>query len=119
MINVIADSRGFVADLPTDGIKHIAINVIKPGCIKGNHYHKLKNEYFYLASGQVVFILENTETNAIGKYTLSSPMAFVEIPKNHAHKVENIGDSDAVLIQMADQLYNDSDSYKYLITEVC
>lgn len=114
-MNVISDSRGFVADLPTDGIRHIAINVIKPGCIKGNHYHKLKNEYFYLASGQVVFTLENIKTKTIMVNTLSSPMALAEIPKNHAHKVQNVGESDAVLIQMADQLYNNTDSYKYII----
>lgn len=44
------------------GIQYIASIELRAGSVRGNHYHKVKQEYVYMLSGTVTLILEDTTT---------------------------------------------------------
>ncbi|HEX7858707.1 MAG TPA: cupin domain-containing protein [Verrucomicrobiae bacterium] len=51
----ITSPRGDLAVL-TDGttpIRHLSYLELRPGMIRGNHYHKQRREWFYLISGEL------------------------------------------------------------------
>ena len=55
----INSPRGELAVL-TDGnvpIRHLSYLEMRPGMIRGNHFHKLRQEYFYLISGDIELTL--------------------------------------------------------------
>jgi|SRR5215831_11179983 len=44
------------------GIRYIAHIELRAGSVRGNHYHKVKQEYVYMLSGRVSLVLEAAET---------------------------------------------------------
>jgi oxalate decarboxylase/phosphoglucose isomerase-like protein (cupin superfamily) len=60
----ISSPRGELAVL-TDGtvpIRHLSYLEMRPGMIRGNHFHKLRQEYFYLISGNISLSLADVAT---------------------------------------------------------
>jgi oxalate decarboxylase/phosphoglucose isomerase-like protein (cupin superfamily) len=60
----ISSPRGELAVL-TDGtvpIRHLSYLEMRPGMIRGNHFHKLRQEYFYLISGNISLSLSDVAT---------------------------------------------------------
>lgn len=47
------DERGTIDQLIHDGYKQINVITSKKGVIRGNHYHKLNDEAFYVVSGSL------------------------------------------------------------------
>ena len=53
---VFEDSRGFLSQLIHDGFKQINVLFSKKGCSRGNHFHKVSKEAFYVVDGSVEVI---------------------------------------------------------------
>lgn len=51
------DDRGALIQLVHDGYKQFNIVLSKQGIIRGNHYHKVSKEAFYIISGSVDVVL--------------------------------------------------------------
>ncbi len=47
------DERGTIDQLIHEGYKQINVITSKKGVVRGNHYHKLNNEAFYVVSGKL------------------------------------------------------------------
>src|SRR3954463_271765 len=47
-----------------EGIRYIAQIELQAGSIRGNHYHKIKEEWIYMMSGEVMLLVEDLETKA-------------------------------------------------------
>ena len=112
MENIISDERGFVVDLPIEGVKHIALNMINVGYTKGNHYHKEKIETFIVISGLAEFIIENINTKE-QKIMVLKELENIVIDKEFSHKVKNVGNCKLYLLQVADQAFSPKDTFKY------
>jgi oxalate decarboxylase/phosphoglucose isomerase-like protein (cupin superfamily) len=57
----IQSQRGEMAVL-TDGytpIRHLAYIELRPGMLRGNHFHKLRHEYCYLIAGELTLTLSD------------------------------------------------------------
>ena len=94
----IQSPRGEMAVL-TDGatpIRHLAYIELRPGKLRGNHFHKLRHEYCYLISGELeltLFHLESSEKTVVqmraGDMTFISPgIAHALNPTSPGHAVE-------------------------------
>ena len=46
-----ADERGTIEQLIHDGYRQINVITSRKGVVRGNHYHKLNEEAFYIISG--------------------------------------------------------------------
>lgn len=118
------DERGGLVEMLKENdiekpIKQINVITINPGFERGDHYHKEKFEWFFVARGNVELSLYNTETKEKQIIELSAEKPqVVNITPNIAHKFKNISKETAVLIYAINHVYNPSqtDTYPFKIT---
>ena len=56
--------RGEMAVL-TDGttpLRHLSYLELRPAMLRGNHFHKLRHEFFYLIHGELTLVLSDIDT---------------------------------------------------------
>lgn len=80
---------------------------VNPGVIRGNHYHQQKNEWFFIAQGQIELVLGDRETaeQTILRLSGDHPET-VFIPAGIAHAVRNTSATTAVVVAYIDQEFD-------------
>jgi UDP-2-acetamido-2,6-beta-L-arabino-hexul-4-ose reductase len=109
------DQRGsFTEFLKNPELGQLSVNIIKPGITKGNHWHNTKNEKFLVVSGRGRIRLRKLFTQEVIEYPVSAArLTIVEIPSGYAHNIENLGDTELVIIIWANESFdkNKPDTY--------
>ncbi|ANQ53653.1 capsular polysaccharide biosynthesis protein CapF [Thermosipho sp. 1070] len=102
------DHRGsFTEFIRTIDRGQISVNIIKPGVVKGNHWHHTKNEKFLVVSGKGVIRLRKINSDKVIKYYVSGDkLEVIDIPPGYTHNIENIGSTDLVTIIWANELFD-------------
>jgi len=102
------DNRGsFTEILKSSSFGQISVNVIKPGIIKGNHWHHTKNEKFVLLDGQAKVKLRQINSNVIFTYDMSvKSLQIIDIPPGYTHSIENDGLTDSILLIWASEIFD-------------
>lgn len=102
------DNRGsFTEFIKTPDRGQVSVNIIKPGIVKGNHWHHTKNEKFLVVSGTGVIRFRRIDADEIIEYYVSSDkLEVIDIPPGYSHNIENIGDTDMVVIMWANERFN-------------
>lgn len=93
------DDRGFLSQITSKG-KWSQVNYIKSniGSIRGNHYHELNRELFYVIEGRFFLILEIENTKLV--YDIVAEDMFIIEPRVR-HSFEYI--EQTMLITMYDK----------------
>lgn len=104
-ITIIKDNRGWFApllksfDLDNDKFGQVSLTVIKSSKTKGNHYHKVKYEWFVVILGEVKFELQNLDTKEKMNITLGeSKLKILCVPPMWHHTLFNMSNKDAVIM---------------------
>ncbi len=109
------DDRGLFAEiLRSNGAGQISVNVIRPGIVKGNHYHHTKSEKFLVVSGECVTTLKPVfGGKAVSYQTSGDGLKAIDIPPGWAHSIKNVGKKDAVVLMWASEPFdpNRPDTY--------
>jgi mannose-6-phosphate isomerase-like protein (cupin superfamily) len=92
-------------------IKQVNYFELTSNQIAGNHYHKEKDELFFIASGKVLFFFEENENRHC--FYLSKGSKFLA-PKKVTHTLFSPNNS-AELIELTNQVWNEGDTYKKTI----
>ena len=90
------------------------VSTTKPGVIRGNHYHKEKIERFIVLKGNAKVSIRKKHHNDTVEYLVNGDIpSYIDIPTLHTHNIENIGDSEMLVLFWAHQLYdpNEPDTY--------
>jgi quercetin dioxygenase-like cupin family protein len=67
------------------GIRYVALIELRPGCVRGNHYHRAKEELIYVITGELVLAVEDPQTRERALLTMSAgDLAFIPIEVAHA-----------------------------------
>src|ERR1051325_6336404 len=62
-----------------EGIRYIAQIELQAGSVRGNHFHKIKNEWVYMMSGEVTLIVEDLDSRVQESEKLSAgDLAFIQ-----------------------------------------
>ena len=66
-LEIHSDQRGWLVEMLKknelrDEIKQIYVATIKPGCIRGNHYHLRRTEWFFISEGEIKLYLKDIKT---------------------------------------------------------
>lgn len=132
-ISIIKDSRGWFApilktpDVDKNEFGQISLTVINPYGTKGNHYHKIKYEWFYVVSGRVKFDLYHIDTKQkiniiLGKNKDDSQLKILCIPPRWHHKLHNTLNKEAIVViyyhPFFDQTKNDESNDIYIDKEI-
>jgi UDP-2-acetamido-2,6-beta-L-arabino-hexul-4-ose reductase len=102
------DNRGsFTEFIKTPDRGQVSVNILKPGIVKGNHWHNTKNEKFLVVSGKGIIRFRKIGTDKVIEYFVSGDkLEVVDIPTGYTHNIENIGDTDMVTIMWANEPFD-------------
>jgi len=121
------DNRGFLIEflkgieLEKKQFGQIYIATLKPGFIRGNHYHEMKDEYFAIIQGKARLCLEDIKTRKRLEYLVDGDdthITRIRVGKGIAHVIKNVGSEPLVLTAYATEIYDnnhlDQKEYKVL-----
>lgn len=107
-VEVKKDERGNVAPVFDMGdAGEIMFTTIKPGKIRGNHYHKQKKEQFCIVEGNAKISVRNIKTEEKKSFSVSGDMPqVIEIFPFWTHSIENVGQTEVKFVEYANMPYN-------------
>ena len=92
-----------------DGIRYIAQIELQAGSVRGNHYHKIKQEWIYIMSGDVTLIVEDLESKARESVQLvAGDLAFIQTGVVHTLQVTKSGQA----IEFSTARFDPADIYR-------
>jgi len=124
-LKIHSDRRGWFIEMlkankTSREIKQISVASIKPGEVRGNHYHLNKTEWFLVIGGKAEYYLENLITKEKIRFKLNSkkPKVITVFPEI-AHAVKNIDNKIIYFIEADSEIYNHEkpDANPYLVCE--
>ena len=80
-----------------EGFRYAAVIELRPGTLRGNHYHERKQETVYLISGEMTLVVEDVRTGTRETLTLT-PGDMVTLPPGIAHAMQPTAPGYAVEI---------------------
>ena len=122
-LEIHSDDRGWLVEmLKRNKIKHdikqIYVATIKPGYVRGNHYHLKRVEWFFITSGKAEIFLEDIETKEKTCLKVSSKrLQVVKIFPKVVHAVKNIGKEKTYLVGAQNNIHDPKkpDTISYII----
>ena len=97
----------------------VYMTTVYPGIIKAWHYHKLQSDNFTCVSGKILLALYDgrVHSSTFGQVNdfISSPdqPRLIHIPKEVYHGFKNIGNSEALVINVVTEPYNYNNPDEY------
>ena len=103
-----SDNKGFLFEFvkeQTGG--QVFFSLIKPGVIRGNHFHTRKIERFCVVSGDAIIRIRKIGDTKINEYEVrgKNPMT-IDLQIYHTHNIENIGKSDLLMLIWSNEFFN-------------
>ena len=93
-----------------EGIRYIAQIELQAGSIRGNHFHKLKQEWVYMMSGEVTLVVENLESKERESTLLTAgDLVFIQTGVVHALQVTKSGQA----IEFSTSRFDPADIYRH------
>jgi len=106
----LSSPRGELAVL-TDGstpIRHLCYVELRKGMVRGNHFHKLRHEYFYVIAGNLAVRLQDVSTRESASVELrEGDMLFIK--PGVAHALNPLNDGHA--LEYAAEAFDLADVY--------
>jgi UDP-2-acetamido-2,6-beta-L-arabino-hexul-4-ose reductase len=85
----------------------VFVSTTKPGVTRGNHYHDSKIERFCLVQGKGLIRFRKIDTGDVIEYPVSdSNIQLVDIPPGYTHSIENVGESDMLVLFWANEIFD-------------
>lgn len=102
------DSRGTLAEfLMSEHFGQMFVSRTHPGITRGNHYHDLKVEKFCVLEGEAVIRFRPILGTDVTEHRVSgSNFKVVDIPPGITHSIENVGNTEMVVLFWASEILN-------------
>ena len=93
-----------------EGARYIAYLELRAGCVRANHYHKIKKEWTYVISGKLLLTLEDIATRERVSFSLEAgELAFIGTGVAHAMRTVEPGGA----VEFSQARFDPVDSYPY------
>jgi dTDP-4-dehydrorhamnose 3,5-epimerase-like enzyme len=94
--------------------RDVLVASIEPGAVRGNHYHKEKEEIYVVIKGKVLTTLVDINTKERKEIKFDGKKRqILFIHPYVSHSVKNIGNETAWFIEVQNTDYNTKDDFKY------
>jgi dTDP-4-dehydrorhamnose 3,5-epimerase-like enzyme len=106
------DTRGWFSEvLRASGIdsaiKQVSVASMKPGQIRGNHYHNIKHDWFFVFGGDAEFWVGDPATQENKKIDISeNNLVRIHVLPKTIHAVKNISKNTIYFIEVVDHEYD-------------
>jgi UDP-2-acetamido-2,6-beta-L-arabino-hexul-4-ose reductase len=107
-LTIREDPRGKLAEfLKQANFGQLFISRTKPEITRGNHFHHTKVEKFLVVEGDAVIRFRRIDGTEIIEYRVSGrDFKVVDIPPGYTHSIENIGNTDMIVLFWAFEPYD-------------
>lgn len=107
-LEIRADARGQLAEfLKADHFGQVFVSTTKPGITRGNHFHHTKTEKFLVVQGDAEIRFKHILSGEIIRYRVTgSEFRVVDIPPGYTHAIENVGQTDLVVLFWASEVFD-------------
>ena len=107
-LDLKTDQRGSLAELiKSESFGQIFVSTSHKDVIRGNHYHNTKVEKFCVLKGEAVIKLRHILEDEVLSYHVSGDeIEIVDIPPGYTHSIENLGDSEMIVLFWANQIFD-------------
>jgi quercetin dioxygenase-like cupin family protein len=78
-----------------EGIRYMAVIETRVGCVRGNHYHKVKQERIYVLQGELAVVVEDIQTKARASVPLRTGDLLL-IQPGIAHALQTVEPGQAI-----------------------
>ena len=88
------------------------------GSVRGNHYHKINTEYFFVISGTAKVAVKNIKTGYYDEMEIDyKDNIVIIVPPFTIHAFKNENDKELIILAIATKEYDplDKDTYKFNI----
>jgi len=93
-----------------EGARYIAYLELRAGCVRANHYHKVKKEWTYVISGKLLLTLEDVATRERASFGLEAgDLAFIGTGVAHALRTLEPGGA----VEFSQARFDPEDIYPY------
>ncbi len=97
-----------------EGIQYLAFLDLCAGAVRGNHYHKLKHELFYVISGEVLLVVQELESTERASFSVrAGDLAIIPTGIAHAVKTQHPGHA----IEFSPERFDATDVYRFPLIE--
>jgi UDP-2-acetamido-2,6-beta-L-arabino-hexul-4-ose reductase len=109
-VQLRTDERGWLFELTkSPAFGQVFVSTTKPGVTRGNHYHDSKIERFCLVQGKGLIRFRKIDTGDVIEYPVNdSNIQLVDIPPGYTHSIENVGESDMLVLFWANEIFDPS-----------
>ena len=118
-LEIHADNRGWLVELlKANEIKEPVLQLhvasIKPGQVRGNHYHKKRVEWLFIIAGKAELCLQDVNSRKKNCYkpSLKKPKLITVFPYV-AHAIKNAGKGMVYLVSAQNDIYNPKNPDKF------
>jgi len=112
------DSRGTLAEMfKSPHFGQIFVSRTRPGIVRGNHYHDMKVEKFAVLEGEAAIRFRDIQGDDVIEYRVSGKeFRVVDIPPGYTHSIENVGQSELIVLFWAYEPLNLANPDTYPLT---
>lgn len=105
------DARGQLFEvMRLAGGGQIFFSTIKPGVIRGNHFHSRKVERFCVVRGEAVIRIRQVGEERVREFRVSGASPeFISVPALCAHQIENVGNEDLLTMFWSNEIFQPGD----------
>lgn len=93
-----------------EGIRYMAVLELRAGSVRGNHYHKVKEERVYVLQGELLVVLQDLQTNERASLSLKTGDLLL-IPTGIAHLMRTVEPGQA--IEFSPTRFNAADIFPF------
>jgi mannose-6-phosphate isomerase-like protein (cupin superfamily) len=93
-------------------IRYLAFIELREGTVRGNHFHRVKQEFVYIIHGRALLWVEDTVSSARDKVTLA-PGELVFVPAGVAHRLDVLESGQA--IEFSEARFDANDTHRYVV----
>lgn len=107
-LEIKADARGSLAEfIKSPWFGQVFVSRTLPGITRGNHYHHVKTEKFFVIAGEGLIRFRHILGSEILEYHVrGEDYRVVEIPPGYTHSITNVGAGEMITLFWASEVFD-------------
>ncbi len=107
-LDIKSDARGSLAEfIKSPWFGQVFVSRTRPGVTRGNHYHHVKTEKFFVVAGEGLIRLRHVEGTEIQEIPVrGEDYRVVDIPPGYTHSITNVGGGEMIALFWASEIFD-------------
>ncbi len=107
-LDIKRDERGSLAEfIKSPWFGQVFVSRTAPGVTRGNHYHHVKTEKFFVVAGEGLVRFRAVGGDEIIEHRVrGEDYRVVEIPPGYTHSITNVGESEMITLFWASEIFD-------------